>query len=107
MQAKDHLAIAAPPGRDLAEWLSTYDATPVVLPEWPESLAMAVVSVTEVDGGTLLGHVLLTRDALGKTSTSVHLNARRLFFTVPRSFLLAEGVCEGLNRSSWVDDAEA
>ncbi len=107
VRPSDHIRpISAPPGRDLAEWLSTYDATPTILPEWPESIAMAVVMVTtRTIGFEMVAHVVLAEKALRQAATAVTLpqGISRLFFTVPRSFLLKANL--GLTENSWVDHA--
>jgi hypothetical protein len=108
MSSRDYLQVEAPPGRDLAEWLSTFDSSPTLLPEWPESESLAVVMVTVTPVKTFAA-VVLSEQSLREVDTVVTLSnaVRRLFFTVPRSFLLRAGTCPGLTSASWRDHGQA
>lgn len=96
-----------PPDEETAEgWLSRCDASPAILPDWPESQRLAVACVEEYEDEQqerhTRGFVITDQDYLATIVDPGVSPFRRLFFRVPRKTLLDNpDVCPGLTADSW------
>lgn len=101
------MKVLQPPNEQSPEgWLSTMDATPTLVPVWPESLRMALVCVYLVSDGedrfTEAAVILSEREVDEVHATREVSNYPRLFFLVPRYALLkSPDICPGLTAESW------
>lgn len=92
--------LLSPPDDEPPEqWLSRWDSAPTLLPTWPENARMAVVIACATATATV-AYVLLNPAEL-RAASRPDQERRRLFFTVPRTALLAPGICAGLSAESF------
>ena len=88
---------------DILAWLSKYDATPKIAPQWPESKFLTLVFVfRETQESPVMAYVLVSEQQLDQAFNLEKLTDRWLFFTVPRSAVLVDSIRpQGLEPTSW------
>jgi hypothetical protein len=100
MSTSKLLPLQPPDEKTPEAWLSTMDATPRLVPQWPESDRLAIVMVELISESQTTGWVVLDREALEEQLLK---RGSRLFFQVPRFALLrSSDICPGLTAGSWV-----
>lgn len=108
MQNPSEFEIRPPEGMSVEGWLSQVDSRPSIIPRWPDSQRMAIVTVIAEDMDTTAeaaarGFVLVKREqADGLCDFTQGLdNTGVLFFRVPRQWLLDSGAVPGLTPLNW------
>lgn len=94
--------LTPPDDWDLLAWLVKHDASPHVLPSWPASSQIALVAcVCDASAlGEPAAYVIPTRAMAN--AAPVNSNLRILFFRIPKSVVLADGVRpDNLTPESW------